>query len=48
MVVKIRDKEATAAAGVLLPSESVELNIELVEQSLYHQKYDWKAWLIDV
>ena len=29
--------------GVLSLSKSVELNIELVEQSLYHYKYDWKA-----
>ena len=41
-----RRATATAAGGFLLPSESAESNIELVEQSLYHQKYDWK--LIDV
>ena len=32
---------ATAAGGVLLLSESEE-------RSIYHWKYDWKAWLIKI
>ena len=39
---------ATAAGVVVLLSKSVELNTKSVGQSLYHYKYDWKAWLSNV
>jgi len=48
MVVKIRDMQGLEVGqrprlpggGFILLSESVELNIKSVEQSLYHWKYD--------
>ena len=53
MVIKIRDMQRLEGGQrpqlggeVLLPSESAESNIELVEQSPYYWKYDKKAWLM--